>query len=167
MPKEKGEYNYIKSIPLLETYFGVDYKMWPEAVSLAKTNSWQSAITALGIMIAYLQDSLIAKQVVPTAEYNMFDLDTSLLFTMTLDSQALQHLEVLEVQGRTKNISEGSLLHYLDHTKTLFGKRELKRWVCSPLYDIEDILKRQDAIDDLLTNPDLMQHFIQRFTKVF
>ena len=107
-----------------------------------------------------------AQQVITTSEYEIFDLDTSLLFTMTMDSQALQHLEILEVQGRTKNMVEGSLLHFLDRTKTPFGKREMKRWLCAPLYDIEDITNRQDAIEDLIKIPELLNLLRTNLQKV-
>ncbi len=157
LSRDRGEYNYIKTVPLLEKYFGTNVAKWPKAVATAKTNLWQNAVSALGISIAYLEDSLLANQTVPTAEYEIFDLDTSIMFTMTLDSQALQHLEVLEVQGRTKNLVEGSLLHYLDKTKTPFGKREIKRWVCAPLYDIDDINSRQEAVTDLLQNKGVLE----------
>eukprot|EP01022_Parablepharisma_sp_SALTPOND_P036623 TRINITY_DN99_c0_g2_i1.p1 TRINITY_DN99_c0_g2~~TRINITY_DN99_c0_g2_i1.p1 ORF type:complete len:735 (+),score=94.06 TRINITY_DN99_c0_g2_i1:4953-7157(+) len=156
LSRDRGEYNYIKTIPLLERYFGPDMSKWPKAISNAKTNLWQHTLSALGIAIAYLEDSLLAQQTVTTAEYEIFDLDTSILFSMTMDSQALQHLEILEVQGRTKNLTEGSLLHYLDKTMTPFGKREIKRWVCAPLYDTEDIIARQDAVADLLQNKTLL-----------
>ena len=39
---------------------------------------------------------------------------------MVLDAQALQHLEIVEsVTGK----EDGSLFQYVDHCKTLFGKR--------------------------------------------
>jgi DNA mismatch repair ATPase MutS len=28
---------------------------------------------------------------------------------------------------------EGSLLEFVDHTKTLFGKRQMRKWLLSPL----------------------------------
>ena len=164
--KEYGDFNYLKALPMLEKYLGTDFEKWPLALTRAKTNLWQHAISAMGIAAAYLEDCLIAKQVVTTAEYEIFDLDTSLLFTMTLDSQALQHLEVLEVAGRAKNVHEGSLLHYIDRTLTPFGKRELKRWLCAPLYDIGDINRRLDAVEDLLRNKEVLGLLRERLRNV-
>ena len=164
--KERGEYNYIKSIPLLEKYFGYNSEEWPEVIVTAKKNTWQHAISALGILIAYLEDSLLAQQTIITSEYEIFDLDTSIMFTMTMDSQAFQHLEILEVQGMTKNITQGSLLDYLDKTITPFGKRELKRWLCAPLYEIEEIKLRQDAVTDLIMNDELL-YAIRKTTSTF
>lgn len=55
---------------------------------------------------------------------------------MVLDSQCLQHLEIVESLNGEK---EGSLLNFIDHCMTPFGKRELKRWILSPLMDIQKI----------------------------
>ena len=66
---------------------------------------------------------------------------------MILDSQALEHLEIVE-SGRGS--IEGSLMQYIDHCKTPFGKRQLKRWIMAPLCDIARIDMRLDAIEDLI-----------------
>lgn len=55
-------------------------------------------------------------------------------------------MEIIEAATGEK---EGSLFNYIDHCKTHFGKRELKRWLLSPLMNIEKINDRYDAIDDL------------------
>jgi len=66
---------------------------------------------------------------------------------MVLDAQALQHLEIVEsAQGSVK----GSLFYYVDHCKTEFGKRQLKRWCMAPLMSAEKINGRLDSICDLI-----------------
>jgi len=66
---------------------------------------------------------------------------------MVLDSQALQHLEIIEAaDGKL----EGSLLHFLDHCSTSFGRRQIKRWVMAPLLVTEQINERLDAVYDLM-----------------
>jgi DNA mismatch repair protein MSH6 len=58
-------------------------------------------------------------------------------------------LEVVEnAQGKV----EGSLFHYVDNCKTPFGKRQLKRWLLSPLMNIAKINSRLDAVEDLMTH---------------
>ncbi len=42
---------------------------------------------------------------------------------MLMDAQAIEHLEVSEVMINGKPTVEGSLLEFIDHTKTTFGKR--------------------------------------------
>ena len=55
---------------------------------------------------------------------------------MVIDAQAIEHLELLEVPGRSKNLREGSFLNYISKgCETSFGKRLLKRWVVAPLKD--------------------------------
>ena len=66
---------------------------------------------------------------------------------MVLDAQALQHLEIVESNAGT---IKGSLLHYVDHCQTMFGKRQIKRWLMSPLLDIKKIETRLNAIDELI-----------------
>ncbi|HXK00434.1 MAG TPA: DNA mismatch repair protein MutS [Buchnera sp. (in: enterobacteria)] len=51
-----------------------------------------------------------------------------------------------------KNISGGyknTLCHILDHTSTSMGSRMLKRWLNSPMRDINTVIKRQDSIQGL------------------
>jgi DNA mismatch repair protein MSH6 len=78
---------------------------------------------------------------------------------MVIDSQAIKHLQILDVEGLTKSTYEGSLLHYLDNTKTPFGKRLLKKWTCTPLTNIDKINKRLDSIEDLMKHPDAIVEF--------
>lgn len=44
---------------------------------------------------------------------------------------------------------QGTLLKHLDHTRTPFGKRLMKKWVCAPLADIAAINERLDALEDI------------------
>lgn len=64
---------------------------------------------------------------------------------MTMDSQALQHLEIFE----TPLGENGSLFHKMDRTSTKFGRRLLRRWLMQPLLDPYKIQQRLDAVDDL------------------
>jgi DNA mismatch repair protein MSH6 len=68
-------------------------------------------------------------------------------------------LQLLEVEGYEKKKTKGSLYDYLDRCKTYFGKRLLKKWICSPLADIDLINDRLDAIDDLIAASDAVKGF--------
>ncbi len=46
----------------------------------------------------------------------------------------------------------GSLYWLLDNTKTAMGSRMLKHWICKPSSDLEEILRRQDMVDALISN---------------
>ena len=58
---------------------------------------------------------------ISTGEFHLYTPETlAQLDYMVLDSQALQHLEIIETaNGRV----EGSLYHYVDHCKTPMGHR--------------------------------------------
>ena len=54
---------------------------------------------------------------------------------MVLDSQALHHLELFETPLGEKD----SLFCNIDHTRTKFGKRLLRRWLMQPLLSAKKI----------------------------
>jgi DNA mismatch repair ATPase MutS len=115
--------------------------------------------------IAFLKDALIDEQTVTPGNYFLYQPEnkggekssqeaqgsvvSQSIQHMVLDAQALQHLEIVEsAAGDVK----GSLFHYIDHTKTQFGRRHLKRWLMSPLLIPEKINARLDAVDDLMAH---------------
>ena len=67
--------------------------------------------------------------------------------TMALDGAALENLEILE---NGEGGITGTLLGSLDHCVTPFGKRRLREWLCRPLYRVQDIQMRQNAVKDLI-----------------
>ncbi len=69
-----------------------------------------------------------------------------------LDETTQQHLEIFRsVRGDKK----GSLLHHVDATVTAMGARRLRGWLAFPLQDIRRIRQRHDAVDALVTYPDV------------
>lgn len=101
--------------------------------------------------IAFLEEALLSETTVGTGEFALYRPESAsdFLENMVLDSQALEHLELLKTSGGKV---EGSLFHYLDHCKTQFGKRLLRRWLLSPLLTPESINARLDAVDDLIAH---------------
>ena len=67
---------------------------------------------------------------------------------MVLDSHCLRNLEIHE-NSHDKSI-KGSLLEFLDHTMTPYGRRLFHSWVMSPLYNISKINARLDAVEVLM-----------------
>ena len=65
-----------------------------------------------------------------------------------IDSSTRKNLELVETL-REKN-KYGSLLWALDKTKTNMGARLLRSWICQPLKDIEQIIKRQNFVQELI-----------------
>mmetsp|Transcript_20107 Transcript_20107/g.14833 ORF Transcript_20107/g.14833 Transcript_20107/m.14833 type:complete len:100 (+) Transcript_20107:49-348(+) len=67
---------------------------------------------------------------------------------MIIDAQAIEHLELLEVGGKR---GEGSFFYYISQgCSTASGKRMLKRWVVSPLFNKKRIEERLEAVESLL-----------------
>lgn len=71
---------------------------------------------------------------------------------MILDSQAIEHLELLKSNMGAKSIS-ATLFDYIDHCSTSFGRRMLKKWMLSPLTEIDMLEERYDSVEDLILHP--------------
>ena len=69
---------------------------------------------------------------------------------MVLDSSTRRNLELLETMREKQK--RGSLLWVLDKTRTAMGARLLRTWIEQPLISKEEILKRQNAIEELNLN---------------
>ncbi len=67
-----------------------------------------------------------------------------------MDANTRKNLELTETL-RDKNKC-GSLLWAIDKTSTSMGARLLKNWVCQPLKNIDEILKRQNIVKVLFDN---------------
>lgn len=69
---------------------------------------------------------------------------------MLLDSSTRRNLELCETLREKQK--RGSLLWVLDKTKTAMGARTLRSYVEQPLINVDDILKRLDAVAELKDN---------------
>ena len=102
--------------------------------------------------ISFLEDALIAEQTIGRGRIELYEPESKIcggLDYMVLDAQALCHLEIVEsADGKLK----GSLLHFVDHCSTLFGKRKMKKWLLAPLYNEKKINERLDAVEDLMNH---------------
>ena len=67
---------------------------------------------------------------------------------MIIDSSTRRNLELLETMREKQK--RGSLLWVLDKTKTAMGARLLRKMIEQPLIVKDDIIKRQDAVSELL-----------------
>ena len=66
---------------------------------------------------------------------------------MIIDSATRRNLELTETM-REKN-KKGSLLWVLDKTKTAMGARRIRYFIEQPLIEREEIIRRQDAVEEL------------------
>jgi DNA mismatch repair protein MutS len=71
---------------------------------------------------------------------------------MLLDEMTRRNLELLEpLRGGEDG---GTLLNVLDDTVTAMGARLMRRWILEPLVRAEDIWARQDAVRELVEDPE-------------
>lgn len=106
------------------------------------------AICAAGALVHYLRASLLdRKDMLP--DLQVFSLSSELV----LDAVARRNLELTEsLSGHPK----GSLFSVINRTCTAPGARLLRRWLVSPMTNVERILTRQDAVSFLHGQPLLM-----------
>ena len=69
---------------------------------------------------------------------------------MLIDSSSRRNLELVETMREKQK--KGSLLWVLDKTKTAMGARALRNLVLQPLINRDEIIRRQDAIEELSDN---------------
>ena len=104
------------------------------------------AVRALGALLTYLYD----------AEKNTLGNLTEVHINnqekrMQLSAVTRANLELTETFRRREK--KGSLLWVLDKTRTALGKRKLRSWVCEPLTDVSAIIQRQNAVEELFSDP--------------
>jgi len=96
------------------------------------------AIKAAGAIVRYVQETQKGAlgQLTRLSTYSTDSF-------MALDVQTQTNLELFH---STSGTTAGSLLSVLDQTKTAMGSRLLKKWLSQPLLDIDELVKRQDAV---------------------
>lgn len=108
-------------------------------------NLEKAVICSLAAIIRYLKDFNLEKVLSKPKNFKQFSGEMEF---MTINGTTLRNLEIL--QNQTDMKTKGSLLWVLDHTKTAFGRRKLKKWVTQPLLKIRDINARLDAVSEVL-----------------
>ncbi|XP_068836395.1 DNA mismatch repair protein Msh3 [Capricornis sumatraensis] len=108
-------------------------------------NLEKPVICSLAAIIRYLKEFNLEK--VLSIPKNFKQLSGEMEF-MTINGTTLRNLEIL--QNQTDMKTKGSLFWVLDHTKTSFGRRKLKKWVSQPLLKLREINARLDAVSEVL-----------------
>ncbi|MGN0030576.1 MAG: DNA mismatch repair protein MutS [Candidatus Gastranaerophilaceae bacterium] len=115
---------------------------------------------AAGALLAYVWETL--KDNMPKFErIEPYELSEY----MILDAATRKNLELTETL-REKN-KYGSLLWAIDKTKTNMGARLLKNWICQPLKNPQDILKRQNAVTELVGKNDVRFQLEECLEKIY
>ncbi len=116
-------------------------------------------ICALGGLIAYIEETQ-KKDVSYIRELNVY-LEGQYL---EMDINTRRNLELTQTM-RTKD-KKGSLLGVLDRTVTAAGARMLFQWVEHPLLNVNEIIRRQNAIEELTKNYILREEIKELLTNV-
>lgn len=95
------------------------------------------------LLVNYLEQ-LQKTELIHLQHVNYYDSETY----MKLDSSAKRNLELTKTLRN--NQRQGSLLWFLDMTKTAMGHRMLTFWIENPLFDLNAILQRQDIVSLLM-----------------
>lgn len=116
-----------------------------------------SYYTSLKKILQYIvvTQKINLKHINSISYYNNYDF-------LLLDESSKRTLEV--VKGLNTFSKKGSLLDVLDKCSTSMGSRKLKKWVESPLVDLNKIQERQDIIESF-TRDLLLQDKIEKILK--
>lgn len=108
-----------------------------------------TALTAASAIIRYLQET--QKRSLPHIQSLKIDKNTDQIM---LDQTTQRNLELIK---NTQGSEDKTLLSVTDQTKTVLGKRLLKRWITNPINNKQIIAKRHEIIDALLDGQTYIQ----------
>lgn len=129
-------FEYQEAKKLLFNHFGI------KSLSPLGLNDWPLAVSAAGVIIAYLRGTQTntAEQLTRLTCYHTENF-------MRLNEQSFRSLEIFR-----SDTEAPSLLSALDRTRTPMGGRLLRRWLRQPLLDVAEIVRRQEYVRWLIEN---------------
>lgn len=131
-----------------------------------KDNKFLNGIKSLYMGLNYLKEILLEETVFKMGNFEFYDLKSNENPSMFLDSQVLLNLEINEIAYSSKYFKNLTLMQFMDKTKTAYGKRMLEKWILEPLLYIPKINERLDAIDDLISKPEISEYFQREVSKL-
>lgn len=105
-----------------------------------------SAINAAGTLLNYMVEELNQS----VSHVQSIKVDT-LSSYMLIDQATMRHLDLLPRPNKEESLS---LLEVIDHTQTPMGGRLLRNWLIHPLLSSQEIRKRLDGVEELVTSRD-------------
>ncbi len=115
---------------------------------------------AAGALVAYVWESM--KDSMPKFDtIEAYELSEY----MIMDLSTRRNLELTETLREKSRY--GSLLWAIDKTKTNMGARLLKNRVCQPLKKVEDILKRQNVVSELVEKSDIRIRISELLSNIY
>lgn len=116
-------------------------------------------ISAAGAILAYLKQTKKAflshiNKISPWMETEQ----------MFLDRNTIRNLELLTAMGTGQRAN--TLFSLLNKTRTAMGARLLKSWIIQPLLNVNRIIERQDAVEELFKNNDMSDSLEEKIKRV-
>src|SRR5574341_1074911 len=113
-------------------------------------------IVAAGAVLAYLKET--KKTVLSHLNKISVLQDKEVMF---LDANTIRNLELFP---STSNAQSTSLFSILNQTKTSMGARLLKSWLAKPLLNLNKILERQTAVEELVLNSEAQENLQEKLS---
>ncbi|KAM6106147.1 DNA mismatch repair protein Msh3 isoform 4-T5 [Pterocles gutturalis] len=142
---EKLHFEYSHAFQMVTDFYAeVPGTTGPQKLSVILSLD-KPVICSLAAVIAYLKEFNLEKMLYNPSNFKRLSSEAEY---MTINGTTMKNLEILQNQTDLK--TKGSLLWVLDHTKTSFGRRRLKKWVTQPLMKASEINARLDAVSEIL-----------------
>ena len=110
----------------------------------------KEVVFSVGLFVQYLREFSLENSLKLIDNFARF----SKKDRVTLDYSTINQLEILENLQETtgSHNTNYTLFKVINHTKTEFGQRLLKKWLIYPLTDKKLIEERQDAVSEIMKN---------------
>jgi DNA mismatch repair protein MutS len=117
------------------------------------------AVRAAGAILVYLKETThsVLSHIGSVSTYGVGE-------GLVLDAATQRNLEVLK--SMRDESKEGTLLSAMDETVTAMGGRLLRQWLVAPLTSVEEIRKRQDAVEEWLSRREERESARETFREV-
>lgn len=121
---------------------------------------YKTGFLAAGALLNYLIDT-------QRGNLPKFDVITSygLSEYVSIDANTRRNLELIETTRDKQKF--GSLLWAIDKVETNMGARLLKKWLTQPIKNIQEIIKRQDGVSELISSSELRLKLSNMLGKVY
>ena len=104
----------------------------------------EGVVVCLASLLSYLKEFGIENAVTKLSFFQTFDSRAQMMLSAT----TVENLELF--RNSTDGRPIGSLLSVIDQTSSKFGKRLFRKWVSRPLIDQTALIRRIDAVEELI-----------------
>lgn len=131
-----------------------DSSKWPKFLR-EKCDSHSPSFRSLGFLFSYFEELKLDKLILDSCFFEEFFRLSETSF-LSLDGTSLKELDILPGETTSSSYPRNTVLGYLDHCSTAFGRRLLKTWVSQPLVSKELICERFDSVEFFVRNQSLL-----------